>query len=256
MPTPTRLRSAARSRAGGACSGDRPIGEMSTSFAENLAGVKTRIDAACRGSGRRADSVRILPVTKKIGPDVVSEAAAAGVTAFGESRVQEARQKIPMCPGHLQWHMIGHLQGNKVKEAARLFVMIHSVDSLRLLEALNAACEDAGRRMPVCIEVNVAGDSSKYGVGEQDLPALLAAGQGLMRVEIVGLMTIPPFTEDPEGARPHFRRLRELRDRMRTETDLVLDELSMGMSHDFEVAVEEGATWIRLGSVLFGRREE
>jgi pyridoxal phosphate enzyme (YggS family) len=173
---------------------------------------------------------------------------------FGENRVQEARQKIPQCPGHLEWHMVGHLQTNKVSHAVRLFSMIHSVDSPRLLEAVDRACETAGRVLPVCLEVNVSGERSKFGLKPGEVPAVLERSTRLLNVDVVGLMTIPPFTEDPGDARPFFRRLREQRDVWRAQSGFSLDQLSMGMSHDFEVAIEEGATWIRLGTVLFGRR--
>ena len=184
----------------------------------------------------------------------VSEAAACGVDVFGENRIQEARHKIPLCPGQIEWHMVGHLQRNKVREAVRLFGMIHSVDSIRLLDAVNEAAGDEGVTMPVCVQVNVAGEASKFGLAPVELPALLEHAASAMNVDVVGLMTMPPFAEDPEDVRPFFVRLRELRDSARDETGFDLPGLSMGMSHDFEVAIEEGATWIRLGTVLFGRR--
>ncbi len=196
----------------------------------------------------------LVAVSKKFGPDTVSEAAACGVDVFGENRIQEARHKIPLCPGQIEWHMVGHLQRNKVREAVRLFGMIHSVDSIRLLDAVNEAAGDEGVTMPVCVQVNVAGEASKFGLAPVELPALLEHAASAMNVDVVGLMTMPPFAEDPEDVRPFFVRLRELRDSARDETGFDLPGLSMGMSHDFEVAIEEGATWIRLGTVLFGRR--
>ncbi len=225
-----------------------------TTFAERLAAIRDRIAQVCARAGRDPAGVRILPVTKTRGPDRVAEAAACGLTVFGENKVQEAQAKIPLCPGHLTWHMIGHLQTNKVKAAVRLFAQIHSVDSLKLLGALDAAGEITGRIMPVLLAVNVAGESSKFGLAPAEVPAVLAAANGLRRVEIAGLMTMPPLAEDPEQARPFFRQLRELRDGWRQAAGFALNELSMGMSHDFEVAVEEGATWVRLGTVLFGPR--
>lgn len=221
---------------------------------ERLEGIRKRVDAACGRAGRDPAEVSILAVSKTFGPDNVREAAECGLAVFGESRVQEARQKIPLCPGHLQWHLIGHLQRNKVRDAAPLFSMIHSVDSWKLLETIDGACQTLGRVMPVCLEVNVSGERSKFGLPPDEVPALLQRGESLVNVEIVGLMTIPPFTEDPEEARPFFRRLRELRDERRRGGGSPLRELSIGMSHDFEVAVEEGATWIRLGTILFGDR--
>ncbi|MFH1476289.1 MAG: YggS family pyridoxal phosphate-dependent enzyme [Verrucomicrobiota bacterium] len=227
---------------------------MHNSFAERLADVRRRITEACRRAGRNPEAVRIAAVSKMHGPECVCEAADAGLMVFGESRVQEARQKIPLCPSALTWHLIGHLQTNKVKDAVNLFHLIQAVDSLKLLLAIEAAAEAAGRVMPVFLEVNVSGESSKFGLAPEAVPGILQAANGLRRVEIQGLLTIPPLAENPEHARPFFRALREHRDRWRRETGFELRELSMGMSHDFEVAVEEGATWVRLGTILFGKR--
>lgn len=223
-------------------------------IAERLDGIRQRIDAACGRAGRDPAEVSILAVSKTFGPDEVREAADCGLTVFGESRVQEARQKIPLCPGHLQWHLVGHLQRNKVKDAAPLFNMIHSVDTWKLLETIQGACQALGRVMPVCLEVNVSGERSKYGLSPEEAPAVLERCGSLVNVEVAGLMTMPPFTEDPQEARPFFRRLRELRDEWRGRYGLPLREMSLGMSHDFEVAVEEGATWVRVGTLLFGDR--
>lgn len=228
---------------------------MDSTFQTRLADLQGRMDAACRRAGRHPDEVKLLAVTKMLGPDAVAEAVAAGLTCFGESRVQESRQKIPQCASNLHWHFIGHLQTNKAREAARWFEMIHAVDSLRLLETLDRAAQDEGRTVPVCLEVNVSGERSKFGLSPEDVPAVLARAGGLFRVRIVGLMTIPPIAEDPGEARPYFRRLRVLRDQWQAETGLALPELSMGMTHDFEVAIEEGATWIRVGTLLFGPRK-
>ena len=231
---------------------------MSEGIRERLAAIEARIKAACDRARRDPATVRLLAVTKTLGPDAVRDAAALGLSCFGESRVQEARQKIPECPANAHWHFIGHLQTNKVREAARLFEMVHAVDSLRLLEALDRAAREEGRTLPVCLEVNVSGERSKFGMSPDDLPGVLARAAELFRVRIEGLMTIPPIAGDPDEARPFFRALRELRDRSRETSGLPLPELSMGMSHDFEVAVEEGATWVRVGTLLFGprRREE
>jgi len=225
-------------------------------FLERVNAVRARVTVACRRAGRDPCQVSIVAVSKTFGPEEVAAVAACGLNVFGESRVQEAAQKIPLCPGHLEWHMVGHLQRNKVRAAVRLFRMIHSVDSLRLLEAIDAACEEVGCRLPVLLEVNVSGESSKFGLAPADVPAVLERSSALMRVSIVGLMTIPPFTEDPEGARPYFRRLRELREAWRESSGFDLPELSMGMSHDFEVAVEEGATLVRIGTAIFGVRRQ
>ncbi len=227
---------------------------MDGTFETRLTVIRERVAQACARAGRNTETVNILPVSKTYGPDQIREAAACGLTTFGENKVQEAKQKISLCPGHLAWHLVGHLQTNKVKDAVRLFVIIHSVDSLKLLSAIEAAGAITGRVMPVFLEVNVSGESSKFGLAPDDVPAILHAANDMQRVEVAGLMTIPPAAEDPEHARPYFRRLRELRDSWRQATGFVLDELSMGMSHDFEVAIEEGATWIRLGTVLFGSR--
>lgn len=227
---------------------------MTESFQDRLAVVQRRIQAACARARRDPAGVKLVAVAKSHGPEAVQEAARCGVSVFGESRVQEAAAKIPLCPGSLTWHMVGHLQTNKVKQAVRLFDMIHSVDSAKLLGAVDLACAEAGKTMPVLIEVNVSGEGSKYGLPPEAVPAVLEAANQLARVNVVGLMTMPPFTEDPDKARPYFRRLRELRVEWSAAVGMPLPELSMGMTHDFEVAIEEGATWIRVGTALFGER--
>ena len=229
---------------------------MSETFQERLDAVNRRIEAACGRIGRDPSGVRLIAVSKTHGPDSIREAEACGLRVFGENKVQEAKVKIPLCSGSLSWHMVGHLQRNKVRDAVQLFEMIHSVDSLRLLESIDEACDEAGRNMPVLLEVNVSGEGSKFGMPPDTVPEVLEAANRLMRVNIAGLMTMPPFTEDPEKARPHFRRLRDLRDQWRAATGVALEDLSMGMTHDFEVAIEEGATWIRVGTALFGERGE
>ncbi len=228
---------------------------MKATLSERLLAIRERVERACQRAGRAPDTVNLLPVSKTHGPERVRAAADCGLSVFGESRVQEAQQKIPLCPGHLSWHMVGHLQTNKVKEAVRLFSVIHAVDSLKLLRAIEAAGEFTGRVMPVFLEVNVSGESSKYGLAPAEVPEVLEAANAYKRVEISGLMTIPPLAPDPEQARPFFRQLRVWQERWQRETGFALAELSMGMTHDFEVAIEEGATWIRLGSALFGARE-
>lgn len=228
---------------------------MVETFQDRLKDVRKRVQDACVRAGREPDSVAIMAAAKTRKPEEVREAAENGLTVMGENRVQEAKQKIPLCPGNVDWHMIGHLQRNKVRDAVRLFRMIHSIDSWKLLETVNDACASAGGVMSVCLEVNVSGESSKYGLAPEEVSGLLMKCGTLMNVDVVGLMTIPPVTKDPEGARPYFKRLCELRNEWRESSGFSLDELSMGMSNDFEVAVEEGATWIRLGTVLFGERE-
>jgi pyridoxal phosphate enzyme (YggS family) len=227
---------------------------MEESLASRLERIRERMAAACARSGRATESVRLLPVSKTHPPEAVEAAVRAGLDTFGESRVQEARQKIPLCGGAAHWHFIGHLQTNKVREAARLFEMIHAVDSARLLDTLDRACVDEGRTMPVCLEVNVAGERSKFGLKPDELEGVFERAAGLFKVQIVGLMTIPPVAKEVETARPFFRQLRELRETWRSRTGLPLPELSMGMSHDFEIAIEEGATWVRVGTLLFGQR--
>ena len=182
-------------------------------------------------------------------------AAASGQLLFAENRVQEAAAKIPECPGQLQWHLIGHLQSNKAAQAARLFDWVHSVDSAKLLEALDRQAGEAGRRLQVLVQVNVSGERSKSGLAPEAVPEVLGLGNRLRNVQVCGLMTIPPLAEDPEKARPFFRRLRELRDEWAARLGMDLPELSMGMTHDLEVAIEEGATFVRVGTGIFGARE-
>ena len=177
-----------------------------------------------------------------------------GVTLFGENKVQEARAKIPLCPAAGQWHFIGHLQSNKCREGAHFFRMIESVDSLNLAQELNKACEKAARTLPMLIEVNVAGEASKFGYRPERLLAELDQLNALPRLEIHGLMTVAPWSPVPEKVRPVFRRLREIKGQCEQILGAPLPELSMGMSGDFEVAVEEGATLVRIGTALFGPR--
>ncbi len=222
------------------------------SIRENLEAVEIRIAAACEKAGRNRAEVKLVAVSKTKPADAVLEAADAGQILFGENRVQEAQAKIPLCPGHLQWHLIGHLQSNKARIAASgIFRMIHSVDSEHLLRELD---KYAAVPLPVLIQVNVSGEGSKEGCAPAEAAALIEAANRCSKVEVHGLMTIPPFTPDPEKARIHFAALRVLRDRLQQETGTPLPELSMGMSHDFEVAIEEGATYIRVGSDIFGGR--
>ncbi len=223
------------------------------SIRDNLEVVEVRIAAACRKAGRNRDEVKLVAVSKTKHAEAVLEAAEAGQILFGENKVQEAQAKIPLCPGNLQWHLIGHLQSNKARVAASgLFRMIHSVDSEKLLRALD---EYAAVPLPVLIQVNVSGEGSKEGCTPEDAAVLIEAANQCSKVEVHGLMTIPPFTPDPEKARIHFSNLRKLRDRLQQETGTPLPELSMGMSHDFEIAIEEGSTFVRIGSSIFGERK-
>lgn len=229
------------------------------SIAENIARVRERIEAAARRAGRSPDEIRLMAVTKTHPAERIREAHRAGLRLFGENRVQElAGKAVALADLDAEWHMIGHLQTNKTAKAVELFGAVDSVDSVKLAEKLDAAARKLGRTLPVLIEINVGGETAKSGVAPEssELEALLVAAPRLSGLQIRGLMTVPPHTEDPEGARPFFRRLRELRDAIaRKELPRVgVDELSMGMSHDFEVAVEEGSTCVRLGTVIFGVR--
>jgi pyridoxal phosphate enzyme (YggS family) len=224
---------------------------MSEIFSERLETVEHRITKACEKAGRSRDSVHLLAVSKTKPPEAVREAADCGLRQFGENRVQEAQSKIPMCPAGLEWHLIGHLQTNKAKIAARYFQMVHSVDSLKLLQALDT---HAGTTLPVLLQVNVSGESAKFGMKPDEVAGVIDAANQMQKVEVHGLMTIPPFSPDPEKTRVHFSALRDLRDRLQEETGTPLPELSMGMSHDLEVAIEEGSTWVRIGTDLFGGR--
>lgn len=224
---------------------------MEETFATRLERVEQRIAAACQKADRPREAVRLLAVSKTKPPEAVREAAACGLRLFGENRVQEAQSKIPLCPDGLEWHLIGHLQTNKAKVAARLFRMIHSVDSLKLLQALE---NHAATTLPVLLQVNVSGEAAKFGMKPNEVAGVIEAANRMQKCEVHGLMTIPPFTPDPEKARVHFSNLRKLRDRLQDETGTPLPELSMGMSHDLEVAIEEGSTWVRIGTDLFGSR--
>ncbi|MGA2854376.1 MAG: YggS family pyridoxal phosphate-dependent enzyme [Verrucomicrobiota bacterium] len=225
-------------------------------FAENLNFIQQRIRAACERSGRAPDSVTLLAVSKTHPPETIRAAADCGQLLFGENKIQEAKAKIPLCPGKCRWHFIGHLQSNKVRDAVELFGMIQSVDSLSLALEVNKRCEQAAKKMPVLLEVNVAGEASKSGYQPEKLLAELKELNKLPRIEIHGLMTVPPFVIEPEKARPHFRRLRELKRQCEEILGAPLPHLSMGMSGDFEVAIEEGATLVRIGTALFGPRRK
>lgn len=223
-------------------------------LADNLESIRKRIAEACGRVGRDAASVLLVAVTKTHPPETVAEAARLGLTVLGESKVQEAKGKIPLCSGKLRWHMIGHLQTNKCRDAIPLFEMIQSVDSFHLAEELSRRAEQASKTMPVLLEVNVVGEASKFGYRPEQLLADFERLNALPRLEIHGLMTIPPWTPLSEKTRPVFRELRELKERCQQLLGAPLPHLSMGMSHDFEVAIEEGATMVRIGTALFGER--
>jgi pyridoxal phosphate enzyme (YggS family) len=221
---------------------------------ENLHALNKRIEAACNRSRRDPASVILLPVTKGHSPEIVNEAAQLGLLVVGENKVQEAKAKIPLCSGRVQWHMIGHLQSNKCRDAVGLFAMIQSVDSLSLAQEINKRAEQSGKRIPILIEVNVAGEGSKYGYQPDSLSQEFASINSMPRLEIQGLMTVAPWTPEPEKVRPIFRQLRHLKEQCEQILGVPLPHLSMGMSGDFEVAIEEGATIVRIGTALFGPR--
>jgi pyridoxal phosphate enzyme (YggS family) len=224
------------------------------SLADNLASIQQRIGAACARSGRDPASVTLLAVSKGMPPEVVREAADCGLTLFGESKVQEAKAKISLCPGRLRWQMIGHLQSNKCRDAVHCFEMIQSVDSLELAQEVNKWSDKQAKTMPILLEVNLAGESTKFGFKPEQVLAELESINALPRIEVHGLMTIAPWTPEPEKVRLIFRQLRELKTRCEEKLGAPLPHLSMGMSGDFEVAIEEGATIVRIGTVLFGAR--
>lgn len=224
------------------------------SLQQRISNVRQRMAAACQRVGRPEDSVRLVAVSKAYPPDYVEAAVAAGCDCFGESRVQEAIAKIDACPGHLEWHFIGHLQRNKVPPVVGAFSLIHAVDSLRLLERIEQCAAAAGTTVRVCLEINTSGESSKFGFAPSEVPPVLDQLSGMRHVDVEGLMTMAPFVADPEQARPCFRALRDYRDRWSDASGFALPTLSMGMSNDFEVAIEEGATLVRIGSLLFGKR--
>ncbi len=228
---------------------------MSDSVAERLDAIEARIAAACARAGRQRDEVELVAVSKTHPPAAVAEVAALGIRVFGENKVQEARAKIPECPGHLSWHLIGHLQSNKARWAVELFDVIHSVDSEKLVRTLDVAADAAGKTVHILLEVNVSGEGSKFGLKPDEVAGVLAVANECPRLVVDGLMTMAPFAPEAEKARPYFRQLRELRDRLVRETGSPLATLSMGMSGDFEVAIEEGATLVRIGTLLFGERK-
>ena len=224
------------------------------SVAENLDLIQQRIRAACGRAGRDPSSVTLLGVTKGQPPDAVNEAARLGLTSFGENKIQEAKAKIPLCSGKAHWHFIGHLQTNKCRDAVGLFEMIQSVDSLYLAEEISKRAEQASKTMPILLEVNLAGEASKFGYAPEKLLAELNQLNALTKIEVHGFMTVPPWSPNAENVRPVFRQLRELKERAEQMLGAPLPHLSMGMSGDFEVAIEEGATIVRVGTALFGPR--
>ena len=228
------------------------------SIAVRLSEVRARIDAAARGAGRDPSSVRLVAVSKTFPLDAVREAYAAGQREFGENRVQEALEKIGASADlDARWHLLGHLQTNKARKAAPAFAMIQSVDSVDLLRKLDAAAADSGHAPELLVQVDLAGEATKHGVPPADVPGILEEAGRCRAARVVGLMTLPPLPDTPEDARPWFRQLRELREAwLRAGVPAgLLREVSMGMSGDFEVAIQEGATIVRVGTAIFGHRE-
>lgn len=231
-----------------------------TIIVRNIELVRERIAAAARRVGRNPQEVVLMAVSKTVEPARIEEAYAAGVRVFGENRVQEFTEKAPLLAPleHAEWRLIGHLQTNKARKAVDLFAGVDSVDSLRLAQKLDQAAEQAGKKLPVVIEMNVGQEETKSGIplDSPELEELLQAAAGFRHLQIRGLMAIPPHTEDPQAARPYFRLLRDLRDRIaeRKLPGVAMEVLSIGMSHDFEVAVEEGSTCVRVGTAIFGGR--
>jgi len=226
-------------------------------IADRLAGIRGRIAAAARSAGRDPSSIRLVAVSKTFPIDAIREAYAAGQRDFGENRVQEALQKISSSTDlEIRWHLLGHLQANKAKKAAPAFSTIHSVDSVELLQKIDAAAAGAGRTPALLIQVDLAGEATKFGLRPADVPRLFDAADRCRAARVVGLMTLPPIPESPEAARPWFRRLRELRAQWLGSgiPPSMLGELSIGMSGDFEVAIQEGSTMVRIGTAIFGSR--
>ena len=228
-------------------------------IAANLRAVRERIARAASRGGRSERSITLVAVSKTHPPERVREAFEAGQLAFGENKVQEGEAKIAalgsLREAGLRWHLVGHLQSNKARKAVGLFDVIHSVDSVDLARKLAAAAAEAGKVQDVLVQTDLAGEATKHGVSEAALLPALEALRGLASLRVQGLMILPPFEDDPEKTRSYFRRLRDLRDRAANEALLAGPELSMGMSHDFEVAIEEGATIVRVGTAIFGERK-
>jgi len=230
------------------------------SIAEQLATIRDRIDRVAERAGRNPSDIALMAVCKTFPAKAILEAYAAGQRLFGENRVQEFGEKFPEVAGlaDARFHMIGHLQSNKTAKAAEIFHAVDSIDSAKLAQRLNDAAQKLGKTIEVLIEINVGGEGAKSGLAPDspEIENILSQAPLWTNLRVRGLMTVPPYTEDPEGARPYFRRLRELRDSLiaRNFAGVTLDALSIGMSHDFEVAIEEGSTCVRIGSAIFGSR--
>jgi pyridoxal phosphate enzyme (YggS family) len=226
-------------------------------IADRVAAVRERMARAAARAGRRAEDVTLVAVGKTFPAEAVREAFAAGVRDFGENRVQEALQKMDGSADlKIRWHLIGTLQSNKARKTATAFSVIHSVDTLKLLQLIDTAAAEASARPELLVQVDLAGEATKHGIPPAGAMDIVRAGSNCRSARLVGLMTIPPYFDDPEKARPYFARLRDLRDTLLKEglEPGLVRELSMGMSHDFEIAVQEGATIVRLGTAIFGNR--
>lgn len=231
---------------------------MENHLRENLAKVKKKIETAAERVGRTPDEIKLIAVSKTHPAEVLREAIAAGANVFGENKVQEAESKIlELGRENLEWHLIGHLQSNKARRSVQLFDVIHTLDSIELAQRLERICKEENREnLQVLVQVDLADEATKSGISKKDLPYLIEFLQTCKRLKFSGLMIIPPFFEEIEKVRPFFRRLREIRDELLKQNAFANDkgELSMGMSHDFETAIEEGATLIRVGTAIFGER--
>ena len=230
------------------------------SIAQNVAEIRRRIAASALRSSRDPEKITLMAVSKTFPPGSIREAYHAGLRVFGENRVQEFSQKAGVLADlvDIEWHMIGHLQTNKAARASELFTAVDSVDSLRLAEKLNSSAQQVGKKLSVFIEINIGGEAAKSGISPEshELDEILQAAPSLQHLEFRGLMTVPPFFDDQQAARPYFRKLRELHDRIESHNlpNVSMEVISMGMSHDFEVAIEEGSTCVRIGTAIFGER--
>lgn len=222
----------------------------------NVARIRDEIAAAAESSGRTAEAITLVAVSKTVEPIRIQAAIEAGIRHLGENRVQEAQEKVPLIHGPVTWHMVGHLQRNKAGQAVELFDMIQSVDSKRLAEALSRRALQADRIVDVLVEVNVGGEASKIGISPEETESLIEDIKDLPGISVRGLMTIPPYDHNPEKVRPYFRRMHELFQHLKDKTPTPMVHLSMGMSSDFAVAIEEGATMVRVGTAIFGARDQ
>jgi pyridoxal phosphate enzyme (YggS family) len=231
---------------------------MAEEIRERLARVRDRVARAAERAGRSAEDITLIAVSKTFNSATVQQAVDAGARDLGENRVQEGINKVAMVEGDARWHLIGHLQSNKARQAVETFDVIHTIDGVQLAERLDRIAGELGRKPSVLVQVDLAHEATKSGAPESDLPAIVEALDSARHLEFRGLMTLPPFFDSPEQTRPYFRRLREILEGLNSTrpSERRLTELSMGMSHDFEVAIEEGATMVRVGTAIFGSREK